>query len=80
MKKTIIRKDGIEYQRNARDVICDKTLTIRLPQCLLDDIKYVAEKNNIKWNTMARNVIEQYVKKEIRKFKKGDKNGTRRIK
>lgn len=70
MKKTVIRKDGIEYQRNARDVICDKTFTIRLPKSLLDEIKYVAEIRNIKWNTMVRNFVEEQTKKELKRIKK----------
>lgn len=70
MKKKVIRKDGIEYERTVKEDQLTKKLTIRLSPQLIEKIKQVADYKNEKYNTMCRNIIEDYVEKEIEKWNK----------
>lgn len=63
-QEKIHRKDGIIYVRKKRTNIYDSNINIRCSKNLINKLKEIAEKNNIGYNTLTRNILEQYVEKE----------------
>lgn len=63
-KQVITRKDGITYERN-RDVKGYYThLNIRINENTLIRLKKVADKKQVKYSDIVRNLIEDYLIKE----------------
>ena len=60
----IIRKDGIEYERKAKTRNYDSIINIRVSRETIEDLKAIANKYGIKYNTMVRELIEDYIEKE----------------
>lgn len=64
MKNKIIRKDGIEYERKSKTRNYDSTINIRVSRETLNDLKNIAEHLGVKYNTMIREILEDFVIKE----------------
>ena len=67
MIRQVIRKDGIIYEKNFNDVPYDKRINIRVSSSLIEKLKYIAIKKGIRWNSMVRNILENYVNNFIDK-------------
>lgn len=59
----IERKDGIKYYRKAKNntVGYDKNLNIRVSNEMILDLKEIAERKNIKYQTLIRDILENYI-------------------
>lgn len=64
MKNKIVRKDGIEYERKSKTRNYDSAINIRVSHETIEDLKAIASKYGVKYNTMVREVLEDYVEKE----------------
>lgn len=61
-KETIIRKDGIVYERKKRtNKRMDKSMLIRFHSEEIEKIKEIAELKGIKTSTLVRTIIRQYL-------------------
>lgn len=60
----ITRKDGIEYERKNKTRNYDSIINIRVSRETIEDLKEIASKYGIKYNTMVREVLEDYIRKE----------------
>ena len=58
----ITRKDGIEYERRRKEKKLNTSLNIRFDREELEKLKTLAAKEGIKYNTLARNLIVEYIK------------------
>ena len=59
----IERKDGIKYYRKAKNntVGYDKKLNIRVNDEMILNLKEIAERKNIKYQTLIRDILENYI-------------------
>ena len=64
MKKEIIRKDGIKYERKNKTKNYDSVINIRIAKETIEDLKEIANKYGVKYNTMIREILEDYIEKE----------------
>ena len=64
MKNKITRKDGIEYERKSKTRNYDSVINIRISKETIEDLKTIANKYGTKYNTMVREVLEDYVERE----------------
>lgn len=62
MKQTIIR-NGKEITRNMKAINYDSNICIRMSSNTIVDLKMIANKHNKKYNTMIREILEDYVEK-----------------
>ena len=62
--ETITRKDGITYQRKKRNNNFDCHLNIKYYKNKIDKLKLIADKKNIKYNAMIRDLLEEFIEKE----------------
>lgn len=61
----IIRKDGIEYEKlKEKEKHYDSNINIRVSRETIEDLKQIASKYGIKYNTMIREILEDYVERE----------------
>lgn len=63
MKQTIIR-NGKEIERNKKIVNYDSNINIRISSETIKQLKEIANKYGVKYNTMVREVLEDYVERE----------------
>lgn len=63
MKQTIIR-NGKEIERNKKIVNYDSNINIRISSETIKQLKEIANKYGVKYNTMIREVLEDYVERE----------------
>lgn len=59
--ETITRKDGIVYTRKKRNKNFDCHLNIKFHNETKDRFKKIAESKGMKYNTLIREILEQYV-------------------
>ena len=64
MKQQITRKDGINYERKSKTRNYDSVINVRVSRETLEELKQIAEKLGVKYNTMVREILEDYVEKE----------------
>jgi hypothetical protein len=62
--ETITRKDGITYQRKKRNNNFDCHLNIKYFKYKIDKLKSIADKKNVKYNAMIRDLLEEFIQKE----------------
>ena len=62
MKQTIIRK-GKEVTRNMKPINYDSNICIRMSSNTILDLKSIANKYGKKYNTMIREILEDYIEK-----------------
>ena len=63
MNQVIIRK-GKEIEKEMREVKYDSNINIRIAKSTIEELKKIADKYGIKWNTMVREILEDYVERE----------------
>lgn len=63
MKQLITRK-GKQFEKEMREVKYDSNINIRIASSTIEELKRIAEKYGMKWNTMVREVLEDYVERE----------------
>lgn len=61
MKQTIIR-NGKEITRNMKPINYDSNINIRISKESINDLKEIAEKYGMKYNTFVRTVLEECIK------------------
>ena len=64
MKQQIIRKDGIEYERKNKTKNYDSVINIRVSHETIEELKQIANRYGTKYNTLIRELLEDYVEKE----------------
>lgn len=64
MKNKIVRKDGIEYERKSKTRNYDSVINIRVSHETIEELKKIAEKYQSKYNTLVRELIEDFVERE----------------
>ena len=64
MKQQITRKDGINYERKSKTRNYDSVINIRMSKQTVDNLKTIAEHLGVKYNTMVREILEDYVERE----------------
>lgn len=64
MKQQIARKDGINYERKSKTRNYDTVINIRISKETVNSLKTIAEHLGVKYNTMVREILEDYVEKE----------------
>lgn len=64
MTQTITRCDGITYERRTKEINYDTKMQIRLANKDVEKLKQYAEEHNLKYTTLVRNLIEDFVEKE----------------
>lgn len=61
MKQTIIR-NGKEITRNMKAINYDSNICIRISSKTIEDLKEIAERKEKKYNTMIREILEDYIR------------------
>ena len=61
----IIRKDGITYYRKKRKLNCDKLLAIKWNNNSLEKFKKIANKKNVRYQILLKQVLEEYIEGEL---------------
>jgi len=64
MKQEITKKDGIVYERKNKTRNYDSNINIRVSRETLEELKKIAAKLGVKYNSMVRGIIEDFVEKE----------------
>ena len=64
MKQQIARKDGINYERKSKTKNYDSVINIRIAKETVEDLKKIANNQGVKYNTMVREILEDYVERE----------------
>lgn len=60
-KILIKRKDGIEYYKTIKQVVYNKNINIRVEEELIENLKQIATNKDVKYQTLIRTVLENYV-------------------
>ena len=57
------RPDGIKYYRKAKNntIGYDKKINVRVSNEMILDLKEIAERKNIKYQTLIRDILEKYI-------------------
>lgn len=63
-KIVITRKDGTVYYRKRKKINYDTSVMIKWKKESIEEIKKIAKKKGIKYQTLIRNVLEEYMKGE----------------
>lgn len=66
MTQTITRSDGITYERRTKEGQYDAKIQIRLASEQVDKLKAYAEKENIKYTALIREMIEDFIERECK--------------
>ena len=66
MKQTITRNDGITYERRTRKVQYDTKTNIRLSSEELQRLKDYAARENVKYTSLMREIIEDFIERECK--------------
>lgn len=66
MTQTITRSDGITYERRTKEGQYDTKIQIRLATKQVDKLKEYAEKENIKYTALIRELIEDFIERECK--------------
>lgn len=61
-KQTIVRSDGIVYERKAKEHVCDYRINVRMYKTTVDKLKSIAESKNTKYQSLIREILEEYCK------------------
>lgn len=63
-KIEIKRCDGIEYERKSKVKNYDTVINMRISSETVKDLKEIATRYGTKYNTMVREILEDYVERE----------------
>ena len=61
-KTLIINKNGLEYYRKKKQVKYNKTISFRYEDDKIEKLKGIAEKNNTKYQTLIKDILDEYLK------------------
>ena len=64
MKQTIVRKDGITYERNAKLKKYGEQIFVRTSSEDILKLHLIADKKKIKYSKLIRTIIKEYIEKE----------------
>lgn len=64
MKNKITRKDGIEYERKSKTRNYDSVINIRVSHETIEKLKQIANRYGTKYNTLIRELLEDYIERE----------------
>lgn len=64
MKNKITRKDGIEYERKSKTRNYDSAINIRVSHETIEKLKQIANRYGTKYNTLIRELLEDYIERE----------------
>ena len=64
MTQTITRKDGIVYERRNKKGQYDKVIQIRFASSEIEKLKKYAEKENMTYTSLVRELIEDFIERE----------------
>lgn len=59
----IERKDGIKYERKKRESTYTKYLNMKIKGETIDEFKKIAQNEGIKYQTLIRSILEDFVEK-----------------
>lgn len=65
MKKQIVRKDGIVYERKPKKLVYNVKMDIKITEKLKEDLDTLAEKQGKKRSKLIRDVLEDYIKENM---------------
>jgi predicted DNA binding CopG/RHH family protein len=66
MTQTITRSDGIVYERRTKEGQYDTKIQIRLTTEQVDKLKAYADKENLKYTALIRELIEDFIERECK--------------
>lgn len=66
MTQTITRSDGITYERRNKKAQYDTKIQIRLATEDIEKLKQYAEKENLKYTALIREMIEDFIERECK--------------
>ena len=66
MIQTVTRSDGITYERRTKTGQYDTKIQIRLTTEQVDKLKEYAEKENLKYTALIRELIEDFIERECK--------------
>ena len=62
--KMLIKRNGTEFYRKRKKVNFEKHITFRYSEEKVNKLKLIAENMNIKYQTLIKQVLDEYLKKE----------------
>ena len=65
-EKVLIKRNGKEYYRKKREVKYNKTISFRYEEEKLDKYKQLSEKKGIKYQTLMKQVLNNYLESEVK--------------
>lgn len=66
MTQTITRSDGIVYERRNKKAQYDTKIQIRLSTEDIEKLKEYAQKENLKYTALIRELIEDFIERECK--------------
>lgn len=66
MIQKITRSDGIVYERRTKEGQYDTKIQIRLSSEQIEKLKEYAEKENLKYTSLIRELIEDFIERECK--------------
>lgn len=66
MTQKITRSDGIVYERRNKEKQYDNKVQIRIATNDLEKLKEYAEKENLKYTTLIRELVEDFIERECK--------------
>lgn len=63
-EKVLIKRNGKEYYRKKREVKYNKTISFRYEEEKLDKYKQLSEEKGIKYQTLMKTVLNNYLESE----------------
>lgn len=60
-EKVLIKRNGTEYYRKKREVKYNKTISFRYEEEKLDKYKQLSDKKGIKYQTLMKKVLNNYL-------------------
>lgn len=65
-EKVLIKRNGTEYYRKKREVKYNKTISFRYEEEKLDKYKQLSDKKGIKYQTLMKQVLNNYLESEVK--------------
>ena len=65
-EKVLIKRNGTEYYRKKREVKYNKTISFRYEEEKLDKYKQLSDKKGIKYQTVMKQVLNNYLESEVK--------------
>ena len=62
--KTLVKRNGTEFYKKKRKVVYNKQIAFRYNEESIEKLKNIASRNNIKYQTLIKNALDELIKKE----------------